>query len=73
MGGHRRRDDPSAGWPVGQHSPITPRGEAEQLDRFLFGLSRQHGWRGVAARVMAAAALLAMVALIVAGIAYCVR
>ncbi len=65
MGGQRRHDDSSAGWPVGQHSPNTPRGEAEQFDKFLFGLSRQKGWRRVAAWVASAIALLAILALIV--------
>jgi len=73
VGGRGRHDDPSAGWPVGQSNPVTPQGEAEQLDKFMFGLSRQKGWRRVAAWVAAAAALLAVLALIVAEIIRLVR
>ena len=68
MGGHEDREDPLAGWPGGRHSSITPRGEAEQADKFLAGLSRQQGWRKVAARVAAAAALIIILGGIVVGV-----
>jgi len=69
VGSHGRHEDTPAGWPAGQHGPVTPRGEAEQLDKFLAGLSRQKGWR----RVAAAAVLLVMLAAIVAGLTRLIR
>ena len=73
MGGRNGRGDPTAGWPSGRHSPITPQGRAEQADKFLSGLARQRGWRRVAARAGAAVALLVILALIAVSIASAIR
>jgi hypothetical protein len=51
--------------PTGRYDPITPAGEYEQLDKLMSGLAAQRGRRGVAARLLAGAALLVIVAAIV--------
>jgi hypothetical protein len=57
----------AAGRPGAEHDPLTPMGEIEQVGRLISGLSRQTGWRSAAARLVAAAVLLALVAAIVLG------
>jgi predicted pyridoxine 5'-phosphate oxidase superfamily flavin-nucleotide-binding protein len=52
------------GLPTGRCDPITPAGEADQLDKLLAGLPQQRGWRRTAARLLAGAVLLALAALI---------
>jgi hypothetical protein len=60
-----REKDPAE---IIQTIAITPQGEYEQLGKLLSGLSRQKGWRGVAARLVAAVALLIIVAVIALGV-----
>jgi hypothetical protein len=45
---------------------VTPAGELRQFGRFAAGLSRQHGWRLVAARLAAFAVLLGVLLFILA-------
>jgi hypothetical protein len=56
------RGDPAAeGVPdltFGAPGPVTPAAELRRIARFAAGLSRQHGWRMVAARLTAFAILL---------------
>ena len=66
----RSSSDPMGGWPSSQHSSITPQGEFEQMDKFLFGLSRQHGWRKGVARAGAAVVLILILSGIAVGIAH---
>ena len=64
------RGDPAAeGVPdltFGVPGPVTPAGELRQIARFAAGLSRQHGWRLVVARLAAFAILLGIVLFILA-------
>jgi hypothetical protein len=64
------RGDPAAGGvpdpTLGVSGPVTPAGELRQIARFAAGLSRQHGWRLVAARLAAFAVLLGVVLFILA-------
>ncbi|MDQ2877083.1 MAG: hypothetical protein M3Y33_20655 [Actinomycetota bacterium] len=50
----------------GVPGPVTPAAELRQFGRFAAGLSRQHGWRLVAARLGACAVLLGIVLFILA-------
>jgi hypothetical protein len=59
-------------WPGRKFDPLTPAGEAEQVDRILSGLARQSGWRRRAAKIAAAAALLLIAALIALQVAHLV-
>ena len=65
--GHPASHDPLAGLPTGQHDPVTPQGESEQMDKLMAGLGRQRGWRGGMARLIAALALLFVIGALVAG------
>jgi hypothetical protein len=46
----RGGSDPLGGMPVGRYDPLTPAGEHEQVGKMIDSLSRQRGWRLVAAR-----------------------
>jgi hypothetical protein len=59
-GGH-----PLGGMPVSQHDPLTPAGEHEQIGKMIGSLSRQRGWRLVAARFAAGLILLVIVGFLV--------
>jgi len=64
-----RGDPAAAGAPdltFGVPGPVTPAGELRQIARFAAGLSRQHGWRLVAARLAAFAVLLGILLFILA-------
>jgi len=63
----RRRggSDPLGGMPVGQYNPLTPAGQYEQIGKMISGLSRQRGWRLVAARLAAGLILLVIVGFLV--------
>jgi hypothetical protein len=50
----------------GVPGPVTPVGELRQFVRFAAGLSRQHGWRLVVARLAAFAVLLGILLFILA-------
>jgi hypothetical protein len=50
----------------GASDPTTPVGEFRHFARFAFGLSRQHGWRVVTARLIIFAILLGIVLFILA-------
>jgi hypothetical protein len=50
----------------GVSGPVTPAGELRQIGRFAAGLSRQQGWRLVAARLAAFAVLLGILLFILA-------
>jgi hypothetical protein len=52
------------GWPAGKFDPLTPAGEAEQIDKLLSGLARQKGGRRLAAKIAAAAVLLLIAAFV---------
>jgi hypothetical protein len=67
-GASRGGRDPHAGWPTGEHSPITPAGEYEQLGKLISGLARQQGWRLVTARIAAVLILLIIAAVLTAGL-----
>ena len=63
------RGDPAEGVPdltFGAPGPVTPADELRRIARFAAGLSRQHGWRLVAARLAAFAVLLGAVLYILA-------
>ena len=63
------RGDPAEGVPdltFGAPGPVTPADELRRIARFAAGLSRQHGWRLVAARLAAFAILLGAVLYILA-------
>jgi hypothetical protein len=65
------RDDPAAdgGVPdltLGASEPVTPVGELRHFVRFAFGLSRQHGWRVVTARLVLFAIALGILLFILA-------
>jgi hypothetical protein len=64
-GRHRDRSrggsDPLGGMPVGRYSPLTPAGEHEQIGKMIGSLSRQRGWRLVAARIAAGLIVLVIV------------
>jgi hypothetical protein len=50
----------------GVPGPVTPADELRRIARFAAGLSRQHGWRMVAARLTAFAILLGVLLFILA-------
>jgi hypothetical protein len=50
----------------GGSEPLTPVGELRHFARFAFGLSRQHGWRVVTARLVIFAILLGILLFILA-------
>jgi hypothetical protein len=50
----------------GVPGPVTPVGELRQFGRFAAGLSRQHGWRLVVARLAVFAVLLGILLFILA-------
>jgi hypothetical protein len=50
----------------GASGPVTPAAELRQISRFAAGLSRQHGWRLVAARLVAFAILLGVLLFVLA-------
>ena len=64
------RSDPAAdGVPelsFGVSGPVTPAAELRQIARFAAGLSRQHGWRLIAARLAAFAILLGILLFVLA-------
>jgi hypothetical protein len=65
------RDEPAADGGVpdltfGVPGPVTPAGQLPQFGRFAAGLSRQHGWRLVVARLAAFAILLGVVLFVLA-------
>jgi hypothetical protein len=61
----RGGSDPLGGMPVGQYDPLTPAGEHEQIGKMINSLSRQRGWRLVAARFAAGLILLVIVGFLV--------
>jgi hypothetical protein len=61
----RGGSDPLGGMPVGHYNPLTPAGEHEQIGKMIDSLSRQRGWRLVAARCAAALILLVIVGFLV--------
>jgi hypothetical protein len=61
----RGGSDPLGGMPVGQYDPLTPAGEHEQIGKMIDSLSRQRGWRLVAARFAAGLILLVIVGFLV--------
>lgn len=61
----RGSGDPRAGMPVGRYDPLTPAGEYEQIGKMIDSLSRQRGWRLVAARIAAGLILLVIVGFLV--------
>jgi hypothetical protein len=54
------------GLALGVPGPVTPGDELRRIARFAAGLSRQHGWRLVAARLAAFAILLGVLLFILA-------
>jgi hypothetical protein len=64
------RSDPAAGGvpelTFGVSGPVTPAGELRQIGRFAAGLSRQHGWRLIAARLAVFAILLGILLYVLA-------
>jgi hypothetical protein len=63
------RDPAAEGVPdltFGVSGPVTPASELRQFVRFAAGLSRQHGWRLVVARLAVFAALLGILLFILA-------
>jgi hypothetical protein len=63
------RGDPAGETPglaLGVPGPLTPGDELRRIARFAAGLSRQHGWRLVAARLAAFAILLGILLFILA-------
>jgi hypothetical protein len=61
----RGGSDPLGSMPVGQYDPLTPAGEHEQIGKMINSLSRQRGWRLVAARFAAGLILLVIVGFLV--------
>ena len=61
----RGGSDPLAGMPVGEYDPLTPAGEHEQVGKMIDSLSRQRGWRLVAARFAAGLIVLVIVGFLV--------
>ena len=55
--------------PLGAHSPLTPAGQVEQLEKISLGLGRLTGWRKVAVRIVLALVVLLAVVLLVANAA----
>jgi hypothetical protein len=63
------RGDPAEGIPdltFGAPGPVTPADELRRIARFAAGLSRQHGWRLVVARLAVFAVLLGVLLFILA-------
>lgn len=64
------RGDPAVegtpGLTFGAPGPVTPADELRRIARFAAGLSRQHGWRLVAARLAAFAVLLGVLLFVLA-------
>jgi hypothetical protein len=63
------RGEPAEGTPeatFGMPGPVTPGDELRRIARFAAGLSRQHGWRLIAARLTAFAILLGVLLFILA-------
>lgn len=63
------RGDPAEETPglaFGMPGPVTPAEEFRRIARFAAGLSRQHGWRLVAARLFAFAILLGVLLFVLA-------
>jgi hypothetical protein len=50
----------------GVSGPVAPAAELRQIARFAAGLSRQHGWRLIAARLTAFAILLGILLFVLA-------